>query len=462
MTVFGLDESHVRELVTGVSAVQKGDLDDREVADRFARAAWSVITEPGDGTAGALVAERGAAEALRFALRDAQSSRATDQSTRATEGAPESLPRSGTPGGLSDTPRGPDGPAAGAAEETSQLKAGLDRWRPRMRSGDVERALLLAARVGARMLVPGTDRGTWPSGADDLGPHAPIALWARGDATLLAEERPGVALVGARAATGYGEHIAGEASAGLVDLGYAIVSGAAYGVDGMAHRAALAAGGLTLAFLAGGVDRFYPAGHDDLLRRITEHGLVLSELPCGAAPTKWRFLQRNRLIAACSDATVVVEAGARSGSLNTAGHASSLGRPLGAFPGPVTSPASAGCHRLLREYDAVCVTNAREIAELVGRPSVIAVAAAGADSDGAARDHQSTGRSAAGDNGPRDSPETVRVLDALATRVSRTPGDIAARSGLAVGAVIGVLGTLEVEGRVRDDAAGWRAVPRRA
>lgn len=461
MTVFGLDESHVRELVTGVSAVQKSDLDDREVADRFARAAWSVITEPGDGTAGALVAERGAAEALRFALRDAQSSRATEQSTRAAEGVAGPLPLAATPLASSHTPRGPDHPAADA-EETSQLKAGLDRWRPRMRSGDVERALLLAARVGARMLVPGTDRGPWPGGADDLGPHAPIALWARGDATLLAEERAGVALVGARAATGYGEHIAGEASAGLVGLGYAIVSGAAYGVDGMAHRAALAAGGLTLAFLAGGVDRFYPAGHDDLLRRITEHGLVLSELPCGAAPTKWRFLQRNRLIAACSDATVVVEAGARSGSLNTAGHASSLGRPLGAFPGPVTSPASAGCHRLLREYDAVCVTNAREIAELVGRPSGAAVAAAGADPDGAACDDQLTERSAAGDNGPRDSPETVRVLDALATRVSRTPGDIAARSGLAVGAVIGVLGTLEVEGRVRDDAAGWRAVPRRA
>lgn len=461
MTVFGLDESHVRELVTGVSAVQKSDLDDREVADRFARAAWSVITEPGDGTAGALVAERGAAEALRFALRDAQSSRATEQSTRAAEGVAGPLPLAATPLASSHTPRGPDHPAADA-EETSRLKAGLDRWRPRMRSGDVERALLLAARVGARMLVPGTDRGPWPGGADDLGPHAPIALWARGDATLLAEERAGVALVGARAATGYGEHIAGEASAGLVGLGYAIVSGAAYGVDGMAHRAALAAGGLTLAFLAGGVDRFYPAGHDDLLRRITEHGLVLSELPCGAAPTKWRFLQRNRLIAACSDATVVVEAGARSGSLNTAGHASSLGRPLGAFPGPVTSPASAGCHRLLREYDAVCVTNAREIAELVGRPSGAAVAAAGADPDGAARDDQLTERSAAGDNGPRDSPETVRVLDALATRVSRTPGDIAARSGLAVGAVIGVLGTLEVEGRVRDDAAGWRAVPRRA
>ena len=175
---------------------------------------------------------------------------------------------------------------------------------------------------------------------------------------------PTIALVGARAATGYGEHVAMEASAGLVDRGFAIVSGGAYGIDGMAHRAALASDGTTIAFLAGGVDRFYPLGHESLLTRIAQTGAVVSELPCGAAPTKWRFLQRNRLIAAASQATVVLEAGIRSGSLNTAGHAAALGRPLGAVPGPVTSPASAGCHRLLREFDAMCVVDADQMAEL--------------------------------------------------------------------------------------------------
>jgi len=458
MTVFGLDQVHVRELVTSVcwSREKHVDLDDRQVADRFARAAWSVITEPGDGTAGALIAERGAAEALRFALGDARS--------RTTPGAPPGSPDlSGTSRGVTDEPQSATDAARGPGIDSAELKAGLDRWRPRMRSGDVERALLLAAHVGARMLVPGSERGPWPVGADDLGPHAPIALWVRGDPALIAEERAGVALVGARAATGYGEHVAGEASAGLIELGFAIVSGAAYGIDGMAHRAALAAGGLTMAFLAGGVDRFYPAGHDDLLRRITQDGVVLSELPCGAAPTKWRFLQRNRLIAACSEATVVVEAGARSGSLNTAGHASALGRPLGAFPGPVTSPASAGCHRLLREYDAVCVTNAKEIAELAPpRPRGIRGAADHTGSEGLASGAGSHGVDAMGEGATRDSPETVRVLDALGTRVSRPPGDIAARSGLAVGVVIGVLGALEVQARVREDADGWRAVPRRA
>ena len=189
-------------------------------------------------------------------------------------------------------------------------------------------------------------------------------MWVRGRPDALAWSVPTIALVGARAATGYGEHVAMEASAGLVDRGFAIVSGGAYGIDGMAHRAALASDGTTIAFLAGGIDRFYPLGHESLLSRIAQTGAVVSELPCGAAPTKWRFLQRNRLIAAASQATVVLEAGIRSGSLNTAGHAAALGRPLGAVPGPVTSPASAGCHRLLREFDAVCVVDADQMAEL--------------------------------------------------------------------------------------------------
>jgi DNA processing protein len=281
-----------------------------------------------------------------------------------------------------------------------------------------------------------TEPGDWPEGVDDLGAHAPVALWARGDPARLKAPRAGIALVGARAATGYGEHVAGEISAGLVELGHPIVSGAAYGIDGMAHRAALAASGLTIAFLAGGVDRFYPAGHDELLRRIVDRGVVMSELPCGAAPTKWRFLERNRLIAAASSATVVVEAGARSGSLNTAGHAAALGRALGAVPGPVTSPASAGCHRLLREYAAVCVTDAAEVAELVDEP--------GAEPDS---------------REPRDSTEVIRVLDAMSTRSARTPSDIAVRSGLAIATVLGTLGTLAVQTRVRERADGWVTVP---
>lgn len=254
----------------------------------------------------------------------------------------------------------------------------------------------------------------------------------------LTQYRGEMALVGARAATGYGEHVTMEASAGLVDRGFAIVSGAAYGIDGMAHRAALASRGRTIAFLAGGVDRFYPSGHDALLNRIVEHGVVASELPCGSAPTRWRFLQRNRLIAAASQATVVLEAGWRSGALNTAHHANDAGHPVGAVPGPVTSAASAGCHRLIRDGEAVLVTSVDDMAQLVGPIQ--------ADPE---------------ESGPR---ENTRVLDALSTRAPRSADDIAARAGISVAEAQSELGRLELDEVVDEGARGWtkRGAPRQS
>jgi DNA processing protein len=291
--------------------------------------------------------------------------------------------------------------------------------------------LTQAGRFAARLLVPGDP--LWPTGLDDLGEHAPLALWVRGTDAALAALGQSIALVGARAATGYGEHVTMEASAGLVDRGYAIVSGAAYGIDGMAHRAALASRGHTVAFLAGGVDRFYPSGHDALLTRIAETGAVIAELPCGSSPTKWRFLQRNRLIAAASQATVVLEAGWRSGSLNTASHAGQIGRPIGAVPGPVTSAASAGCHRLIRNLSAVCVTTPDEMAEL----APIAEATQPRSSP------------------ERPSAERTRLLDALSDRAPRTALDIASRAGFSVEATQVLLGTLELEGIVEERERGW-------
>jgi DNA processing protein len=262
-----------------------------------------------------------------------------------------------------------------------------------------------------------------------------MVLWRRGSAAVCINAARSFAIVGARAATTYGEQVTMDASAELVGRGFAIVSGAAYGIDGMAHGAALASEGQTVAILAGGVDRFYPSGHDALLRKIAQYGAVISEVPCGAAPTKWRFLQRNRLIAAVSSATVVVEAGHRSGSLNTAAHASALGRPLGAVPGPVTSPASAGCHRLIRDYDAICVTNPDEMVQLLGE--------------------------VAGDSAPIDSQrsaEQTRVIDALSTRSPRPVEAVAALAGLSVMAAGSVLGSLELDGTVVEHERGWLRV----
>ncbi len=412
MKQFELDEARVRSLVGAVRSDSPGD--DPETGELFARAAWTCLAEPGDGMAGILVGCLGASTALTAIL--------------------ESWTITRLIGALEEADTGVEG------ELAEKLDDGLQRWRNRLSSAEVIHALEQSARVGAGLLVPG-DR-SWPSGLNDLGPHSPIALWWRGIPQAWLALPNSIALVGARAATGYGEHVAMEAAAGLVDRGFAIVSGAAYGIDGMAHRSALASRGLTIAFLAGGVDRFYPSGHDALLSRIVEVGAVVSELPCGAAPTKWRFLQRNRLIAAASAATVVLEAGWRSGTLNTAGHAAALGRPLGAVPGPVTSPTSSGCHRLIREYDAVCVTNAAEMAELVGSMTQVMLEFT---DDGAQQGALTSGRT----------PEQVRVFDALSTRSPRPIPDIARRAGMSTGAVIGALGTLDVEGAVVVRESGW-------
>ena len=261
--------------------------------DSLARAIWSTIIEPGDQGAGELIATLNAAEALEAVL----------------NGGSNSI-------------------------DEERVRSLGERVVPKFSTAAVEMAFRSAARFGAELVTP--EHPHWPTRMNDLGTSAPVALWVRGNTEYLVDE-VSTAIVGARAATGYGEHVTMEITAGLVGRGHTIVSGAAYGFDGMAHRAALASSGHTVAYLAGGVDRSYPSGHDALLSRIAETGAVASELPCGSAPTKWCFLMRNRLIAASAAATLVVQAGWRSGSLNTAGHVIALGRPLGAVPGPVTS-----------------------------------------------------------------------------------------------------------------------------
>ncbi|WP_353111346.1 DNA-processing protein DprA [Microbacterium sp.] len=365
-------------------------------AETIARATWSVLIEPGDRIAGALIQAHGPIDALRFVW----------------------------PGG---------GLCSSEAWERAEISAAdlsdaVARWRPRADAGAIGEALRGAVEVGASLLFPG-DRA-WPVGVDDLGAHAPVLLWVRGDPQALGAVRP-VAIVGARASTSYGEHVATELAGDLAAGGAVIVSGGAYGIDGAAHRAALGAGGRTVAFLAGGVDRLYPAGHRQLFGSIQESGAIMSEVPCGGAPTKWRFLQRNRLIAATGVATVVVEAGRRSGSLNTAAHAAALARPLGAVPGPVTSASSAGTHRLMREFDATCVTTAAEVRELWGEQGDSAETVATQD------------------------PDRRRLLDAMSTRMPLRAEEIARRAGLSFARVSGLLGLLELEEGVSRREGGW-------
>lgn len=412
MTILGIATATVAALVRPITASEH---DRGAVGERFARATWTAISEPGDRVAAKVIAAVGAEKALGSLIDDRDGGMLRHA--------------------LAD---------AGVEFDETEVSDAVKRWVPRISKADALLAFRQAARFGVSLLVPGD--AEWPAGFADLGDHTPHALWLRGHRQALTALDRSIAIVGARAATGYGEHVTIEGASGLVDRGHAIVSGAAYGIDGAAHRAALASRGTTIAFLAGGLDRFYPSGHDALLGRIVDHGAAVSEVPCGVAPTKWRFLQRNRLIAAAARATVVVEAGSRSGSLNTAGHAAALGRPLGAVPGPVTSSASAGCHRLLREYDAVCVTTADEMAELAPIDHAAVV------------DERLSERP---DVAPVDPTGTrIRILDALAPRSPRAVEKIAAISGLAIDRVRAELGLLALEGLVRERTGGWvRSAP---
>jgi DNA processing protein len=256
--------------------------------------------------------------------------------------------------------------SVGALETVHRIREGtgkLSRFAARVATLDTERDLAIADTVGARLLVP-TDE-EWPERLSGIA-LPPWCLWVRGPLHLGEAVERSVAVVGSRTATSYGEQIAGDLAAGLATRGWTVVSGAAFGIDGSAHRGALAVDGPTVAVLAGGVERPYPVAHAALLTRIAQEGLVVSEVAPGSAPMRSRFLSRNRLIAGMTRGTVVVEADLRSGSRNTVTHATVAGRPVGAVPGPITSMASSGCHQEIRDGRAVLVTSAEEVIDLVG------------------------------------------------------------------------------------------------
>ncbi|MEU9981255.1 DNA-processing protein DprA [Streptomyces sp. NPDC050856] len=368
--------------------------------ERLARAALTRVIEPGDEHAGRWLRELGAAEVL---------ARLTSSPYR-------------------------DGALTGASERRVQ---GL-----RIRAAGVEpgRDLDAARAAGARFVVPGDPE--WPSQLDDLGDARPVGLWVRGRPDLRRWALRSVAVVGARACTPYGAHMAATLASGLAERGWVVVSGAAFGIDGAAHRGTLAVGGATVAVLACGVDVVYPRGHAELLERISQQGLVMSELPPGAHPTPSRFVLRNRVIAALTRGTVVVEAQYRSGSLVTARGAQRLGRFTMGVPGPATSGLSAGVHELLRG-EAVLVTEAAEVAELVGRIGDLAPARRGPVL-------------------PRDllDPAGARVLEAMPARGRTvTAPSLARGAGATVDDVLGRLYELHALGFVERRGDAWQLAP---
>jgi DNA processing protein len=365
-----------------------GDLAEFDADDeRQARVAWSSLVEPGDRAAQRLVADVGPVRALRRVL-------------------------------------------AGSGD---------DRWRVRLPELNPRRDLRTLRRFDGRLVIPGDPE--WPLALTALGPDAPFCLYVRGPLDVSTASVRAAAIVGARACTPYGEHVAAELADGCALRGITVVSGAAYGIDGAAHKGALAGGGPTIAVLACGVDRAYPKGHEQLLERIAVMGAVVSEVPPGRSPTRWRFVERNRLIAALSRVTLVVEASRHSGARGTAMRAQHMGLPVAAVPGPVTSPASYGCHRLIREDGAICVTSADELAELAA-PMGEFLADPPPERSGPLQELD---------------PAERRVVDALPARSPASVSSITRAAGLVNEDVTAALKRLEALGlAVQEGAGGWR------
>jgi DNA processing protein len=320
------------------------------------------------------------------------------------------------------------------------LARALPRWRERVSEIPSTGRLAAWQEVGMRLIVPGD--AEWPTQLDDLGDARPLLLWARGAADLRLTCVNSVAIVGSRAATGYGQHVAIEMAATLAERGTAIVSGGAFGIDASSHRGALTADGATVAVLAGGLEFGYPRSHSELFLAIAAQGALVSECPPDRGPTRPGFLIRNRIIAALSRGTVVVEAALRSGALNSARHARELCRHVMAVPGPVTSQQSAGCHELIRDYGAMCVTCASDVLGHIGLP--------GDEFCDVLRTGPST---------PRDrlDPVARAVLEEVPVRGGRGPASIAVRAGVDLDTALWCLGALAADGFVERCGLGWRA-----
>ncbi|MGO9297877.1 MAG: DNA-processing protein DprA [Streptosporangiaceae bacterium] len=372
-------------------------------AERHARVALSAVAEPADPVLGALLRVHSpAAVAAALAAGDGQI-------------AP---------------------PAGGDPRAVARA---LQRWRRRLPLVPTPGRVQAWEAAGIRLVFPGDPE--WPTQLDDLGDVRPLLLWLRGTSDLRFACLRSVSVVGARAATAYGGHVATDLAAALAGEGVTVVSGGAYGIDAAAHRGALAGGGLTVAVLASGLSYDYPRGHHELFAAIARQGVMATECPPGRAPTRPGFLIRNRLIAALSRGTVVVEAARRSGALNTAKHARELCRPLMAVPGPVTSDMSAGCHDLIRDWAVVCVTGAADVLEQVTPLT---------------GEHPAPGPAV---SRARLDEVTARVLAAVPRRGGRGPAAIAAQAGADLDTVLRCLGLLAAAGHIERCDQGWRARP---
>jgi DNA processing protein len=380
--------------------------------ETFARAALSMLTEPGDSFAGFMTQHLGSAKLLEFEI-----ARVDTDVFKSALAQVDALEDAIVKFGDFDVSHG----------------EARERWSSRLNLAALSAALDIALAVGAKILTPASNH--WPALLNDLEFSTPHCMWVRSQNLSAIEELPALAVVGSRVSSAYGEWVTSEIVSDATARGMSIVSGGAYGIDSIAHRAALAQNQFTVAFMAGGIDRLYPSGNEEMLQAIGRQGALIAEQAPGASPTKWRFLQRNRLIAALGRATVVVEAGIRSGALNTVTHAQSLQRPIGAVPGAITSQASAGCNQLLRAGGAEMICSVSDAADL-------------------ALGKQGWFQPQLGGLGGFE----TRALDAMNSR-PQSDLAIASRAGLTHKEIAIALGQLSLLGFVEQTDRGWVKLP---
>ncbi|AAO44550.1 DNA-processing protein DprA [Tropheryma whipplei] len=381
-----------REVISAVKPLCfSEELSEDQAVDYFARAAWSLISEPGDRIAGRLISCMTAPRALGWLLGNISLPFTLDEF------------------------------------ESQQLEKHRSVWKMRADYQQLLKSFQAAHHTGAKLVV--TDK------YNKLQDEKPHILWVRGNSpSILLDTSQKVSIVGTRCCSYYGKSVTADISYSLARKNYVIVSGGALGIDGTAHMSALSAGKSTIVFFAGGVDWIYPRGNEALFSKICESGIIVSEMPCGSRPTKWRFLRRNRLIAAIPSAVVVTEAAARSGSISTAYHAADVQVPVGAVPGPINSPLSEGCNRLIRDRIAESVTCADDV---VGLFAPLVVSPIQKDSFGL-------------------QASRIRVIDALSKKYDRDISEICRLSGMLFDDVSSLMRLLELSGQVIRSGSGWR------
>lgn len=396
--------------------------------ERQARAIWTAIAQPGEPVVGQVIGHFGVMEALERVKFLADRLPEIDDMIIRTVFQPARLPAS---------------------------VAQIEGWAMRLRELNLEMEYQLLSRDGGTLVVPGD--AAWPMMADDLGMVAPLALWVRGNPRALQALAPegAVALVGARCATHYGTDMAQEIAYELGERGIWVISGGAYGIDAAAHQGALASRGKTISVQAGGLGELYPAMNARLFSQIQQTGAIVSEAPPSQRPAKHLFLTRNRIISALSQVVVVVEAGERSGAMSTANHGAEQGRQVAAVPGPVTSAASTGCHRLIRE-GAALVTKAEEIMELMFPLNAVEQNMHSGDAAASAPHRNSAGQIPPPSLFAGLSSDGVKVIDSLSKTAWKSLEQVARGAGLGTRTVQSELGLMELDGKVETRNGRYR------